>query len=162
FNARHFAATLREELTRAMRFDRPMSLVMADLDLLRDINNTYGHLAGDAVLAGVAKIFREQLREYDVPARFGGEEFSILLPETRAPRLLSLPEDGEEPMRQLAPVPDTAPPIDRRSTSRPHAHSGPRFLWVGGRLAIFVGLVGILGTGTGLFMSIVGGDVDVL
>ena len=84
YNARHFAATLHEELARATRFERPMSLIMADLDLLRDINNTYGHLAGDAVLAGVAKVFREQLRDYDVPARFGGEEFSILLPETRA------------------------------------------------------------------------------
>ena len=51
FNARHFTNVLREELTRAQRFQRPMSLIMADLDLLRDINNTYGHLAGDAVLA---------------------------------------------------------------------------------------------------------------
>src|SRR4051794_11978578 len=236
---------LRDELTRAIRFDRPMSLVMADLDLLRDINNTYGHLAGDAVLAGVAKVFRQQLREYDVPARFGGEEFSILLPETRiaealeiaerirravaasefevatssepirvtvsmgiasyprdgsdanelvhqadlavyraklqgrnrvvdsseesllaqpekrGPRLLTLPEDGDEPVRQLPPVPDAAPALDRRMTVRPHAHSGPRFLWVGGRLAIFVGLVGVVGTVTGLFMSVVGGDLDV-
>jgi diguanylate cyclase (GGDEF)-like protein/putative nucleotidyltransferase with HDIG domain len=59
-----------------------MSIIMADLDLLRDINNTYGHLAGDAVLRGIAEVFRQQLRHYDVPARFGGEEFSILLPET--------------------------------------------------------------------------------
>src|ERR671935_503600 len=82
FNARHFAVALTEELTRAQRFERPLSLVMADLDLLRDINNTYGHLAGDAVLQGVAEVFRAQLRHYDVPARFGGEEFAILLPET--------------------------------------------------------------------------------
>jgi diguanylate cyclase (GGDEF)-like protein/putative nucleotidyltransferase with HDIG domain len=82
FNARHFAASLNEELQRAERFERPLSLVMADLDLLRDINNTYGHLAGDAVLQGIAEVFRAQLRHYDVPARFGGEEFAILLPET--------------------------------------------------------------------------------
>jgi diguanylate cyclase (GGDEF)-like protein/putative nucleotidyltransferase with HDIG domain len=82
FNARHFAAALSEELQRAERFERPLSLVMADLDLLRDINNTYGHLAGDAVLQGIAEVFRSQLRHYDVPARFGGEEFAILLPET--------------------------------------------------------------------------------
>jgi len=82
FNARHFAAALNEELLRAERFERPLSLVMADLDLLRDINNTYGHLAGDAVLQGIAEVFRSQLRHYDVPARFGGEEFAILLPET--------------------------------------------------------------------------------
>jgi diguanylate cyclase (GGDEF)-like protein/putative nucleotidyltransferase with HDIG domain len=82
FNARHFTAALREELERARRMDRPLSIVMADLDLLRDINNAYGHLAGDAVLQGIAEIFRKQLRHYDVPARFGGEEFAILLPET--------------------------------------------------------------------------------
>jgi len=74
FNARHFAAELREELGRAKRFRRPMAVVMSDLDLLREINNSYGHLAGDAVLRGVAEIFQKQLRDYDIPARFGGEE----------------------------------------------------------------------------------------
>jgi len=82
FNARHFATTLRQELDRAVRFGRPMSVIMADLDLLRDINNTYGHLAGDAILAGVADVFRRELRDYDVAARFGGEEFSLILPAT--------------------------------------------------------------------------------
>jgi diguanylate cyclase (GGDEF)-like protein len=92
FNARHFAAALREELARAVRFERPMSIVMADLDLLRDINNTYGHLAGDAVLRGIAEIFRMELRDYDVPARFGGEEFALLLPETSAEQALEIAE----------------------------------------------------------------------
>src|SRR4029079_10329291 len=81
FNARHFATALNEELTRAARFERPLSLVMADLDLLRDINNTYGHLAGDAVLQGIAEVFRAHLRHYDVHARLGGGEFVLLLPE---------------------------------------------------------------------------------
>jgi diguanylate cyclase (GGDEF)-like protein/putative nucleotidyltransferase with HDIG domain len=92
YNARHFAAQLREELARAERFDRPMSIVMADLDLLRDINNSYGHLAGDAVLKGIATIFMNQLRHYDVPARFGGEEFAILLPETAPEQALEIAE----------------------------------------------------------------------
>jgi len=92
FNARHFAAALAEEIGRARRFERPMSLIMADLDLLRDINNSYGHLAGDAVLKGIAEVFRAQLRHYDVPARFGGEEFSILLPETPPEQALEIAE----------------------------------------------------------------------
>jgi diguanylate cyclase (GGDEF)-like protein/putative nucleotidyltransferase with HDIG domain len=92
YNARYFAAALAEEIGRARRFERPMSLIMADLDLLRDINNTYGHLAGDAVLKGIAEVFRAQLRHYDVPARFGGEEFSILLPETPPEQALEIAE----------------------------------------------------------------------
>src|SRR5581483_2994418 len=92
FNARHFATVLNEELARALRFNRPISLIMADLDLLREINNTYGHLAGDAVLEGIARIFRRELRHYDVPARFGGEEFAILLPETPSEKALEIAE----------------------------------------------------------------------
>jgi diguanylate cyclase (GGDEF)-like protein/putative nucleotidyltransferase with HDIG domain len=92
FNARYFASALAEELGRAERFGRPLSLIMADLDLLRDINNSYGHLAGDAVLQGLAEVFRAQLRHYDVPARFGGEEFSILLPETPPEQALEIAE----------------------------------------------------------------------
>src|SRR6266542_1301225 len=92
YNARYFATALAEELGRAQRFERPMTLIMADLDLLRDINNTYGHLAGDAVLKGIAETFRTQLRHYDVPARFGGEEFSILLPETPPDQAMEIAE----------------------------------------------------------------------
>ncbi len=92
YNARHFGVALNEEIVRAARFDRPLSLIMADLDLLRDINNTYGHLAGDAVLKGIADVFRTHLRHYDVPARFGGEEFSILLPETSAEEAFEIAE----------------------------------------------------------------------
>ncbi len=83
FNARFFAQTLESELNRADRFDRPLTMVMGDLDLLRNINNVYGHIAGDAVLITLAKILRRGVREYDVVARFGGEEFSILMPETK-------------------------------------------------------------------------------
>jgi diguanylate cyclase (GGDEF)-like protein/putative nucleotidyltransferase with HDIG domain len=82
FNSKYFTQALEKELARAERFDRPLTVVMADLDLLRNINNSYGHLAGDAALAEVSNILRAKVRDYDVVARFGGEEFAILMPET--------------------------------------------------------------------------------
>ena len=82
YNHTYFKQHLENELRRANRFDRPLTIIMADLDLLRDINNTYGHLAGDEVLIGIANILKQAVREYDVVARFGGEEFTILMPET--------------------------------------------------------------------------------
>lgn len=81
-NAHYFGKLYMAETERALNHQHPLSMIMADLDLLRNINNTYGHLAGDAVLAGVAKIMREHIRKYDIAGRFGGEEFCVALPET--------------------------------------------------------------------------------
>jgi diguanylate cyclase (GGDEF)-like protein len=80
-NARHFGTLFSAEFERARRFNRPLAFIMADLDLLRDINNTYGHLAGDAVLTGIGQVIRTTIRDYDVAGRFGGEEFAVVLPE---------------------------------------------------------------------------------
>lgn len=91
-NARHFHEVFREELARAARFKRPLGLIVADLDYLREINNTHGHLAGDAVLQGIAEVFRAQLRRMDTAARFGGEEFCILLPETTRRQAVEIAE----------------------------------------------------------------------
>ena len=82
YNLRHFEAALGQELGRASRFDRPIALLMIDVDHLRELNSTHGHVAGDRALVAVADALRRATREYDVAARFGGDEFCVLLPET--------------------------------------------------------------------------------
>ena len=81
FNRRYFEDAIERELSRSRRYTRPLSLVLLDIDHFKKINDTYGHLAGDAVLKEVALTVRSRTRREDVFARFGGEEFALLLPE---------------------------------------------------------------------------------
>ncbi len=81
-NAKEFEHAVDMEVARAERMRTPFGILMVDLDHLRRINNEHGHLAGDVVIRGIADVFREELRRYDVPARFGGDEFCVLLPAT--------------------------------------------------------------------------------
>ncbi len=82
FNRRVFFETAYRELTRSIRYHNPFSVVMIDLDDLKLINDTHGHQAGDAALKGVVDLINPWLRDMDVFARYGGDEFVILLPET--------------------------------------------------------------------------------
>ncbi len=82
FNHRKFQEELERELKRHERSDKPLCLVLCDIDFFKKINDTYGHPAGDAVLKGVAGIIRQTVRSTDIPARYGGEEFAIILIET--------------------------------------------------------------------------------
>ncbi|TME47162.1 MAG: GGDEF domain-containing protein [Chloroflexi bacterium] len=91
-NMKHWSAVGGDEIDRARRFGRPLSVAIADLDLLRDINNRYGHLVGDQMIVRVAQAIRSAVRDYDLPARFGGDEFAILMPETTLPEALIVAE----------------------------------------------------------------------
>ncbi|MEO7992973.1 MAG: diguanylate cyclase [bacterium] len=92
FNRRYFFERSREELSRARRFRQPLSLIMSDLDFFKKVNDTYGHQQGDVVLRETAQLFRKHLRSIDVPGRYGGEEYIILLPNTPAEGALMVAE----------------------------------------------------------------------
>ncbi len=81
FNRRYFEETLEREISRCNRYGRVMSLVLIDIDHFKQINDTYGHLAGDYILKQIASTIRTKIRREDIFARYGGEEFAIILPE---------------------------------------------------------------------------------
>jgi diguanylate cyclase (GGDEF)-like protein len=86
YNTRYFNNALEKELQRSDRANNPLSIVMCDLDYLRNVNNTYGHLAGDVAIVTIASTIKKLVRNYDIVARFGGEEFAIIMPETTMER----------------------------------------------------------------------------
>ncbi len=90
FNRRTFLELMEKELSRARRFDTPLSLVMLDLDHFKKVNDTHGHLVGDRVLQRFADIVRAELRKEDVLVRYGGEEFCVLVPDVAGPGAVTL------------------------------------------------------------------------
>ena len=82
FNSRQLKRTLEQEIVRATRFGHPVSLIFFDLDHFKQVNDRHGHQAGSRVLAEIGRLLLGTLRSTDVPVRYGGDEFVILLPET--------------------------------------------------------------------------------
>jgi len=80
FNRRYFHSRLQEELERSRRHQTPLTLMMIDLDDFKRVNDSLGHLAGDAILCRTAEILRRSVRLFDVCTRFGGDEFAIIMP----------------------------------------------------------------------------------
>lgn len=80
-NRRELSRLLEEELERAKRYQRPLAILWIDFDHFKDINDTYGHAAGDSVLKSASKLLQDRVRSVDWVGRFGGEEFVIVLPE---------------------------------------------------------------------------------
>jgi len=82
YNRRYFYELAQKEFSRSKRYQSPMSVILIDIDHFKNVNDHYGHLAGDQVLMQFVQRIQEELRTSDILARFGGEEFIILLPET--------------------------------------------------------------------------------
>ena len=82
FNHRRFQEVMTQEVERARRYGQEMGLIMLDIDNFKRVNDTYGHLQGDMVLREVARVLRQSSREIDEPARYGGEEMAVALPQT--------------------------------------------------------------------------------
>lgn len=82
YNRSYFDDRFQEEYDRAIRHGNPLSMAMIDLDKFKQINDTYGHPAGDRVIAGVAKVILHECRSVDIACRYGGEEFVLIMPET--------------------------------------------------------------------------------
>jgi diguanylate cyclase (GGDEF)-like protein len=100
-NVRKFHGSLRNELERARRFESPLGLVMLDIDNFKRVNDTYGHQQGDVVLASVAGALRDLSRDIDEPARYGGEEMAVILPQTDAEGAAQLAERMREAVEEL-------------------------------------------------------------
>jgi two-component system, cell cycle response regulator len=92
WNRRNFDLRLESELSRAIRFSEPFAVVFVELDQMKSVNDRYGHQAGDTVLIELARRLTEAVREVDVVARWGGDEFTLLLPKTGLAGALRLAE----------------------------------------------------------------------
>ena len=89
YNRRYFIEVSEREIAKAQRYDNELVLCMLDLDYFKKVNDTHGHAAGDAVLKEVAELLQESVRKSDVPCRYGGEEFAVIMPNTHL-------DDGEK------------------------------------------------------------------
>ena len=90
YNRHFFNEILPREMERASRYDNHLSVLLLDIDGFKNYNDTFGHLKGDVVLKTIARIFFLQLRKSDTIARFGGDEFVVILPETNRHRAIAI------------------------------------------------------------------------
>lgn len=92
YNSRHFYHQLENEIQRYNRYQRSLSLLLIDVDHFKEFNDTYGHLEGDQVLFQIAKLIKSCLRTMDTAYRYGGEEFTVILPETTCDAAMAVSE----------------------------------------------------------------------
>jgi diguanylate cyclase (GGDEF)-like protein len=107
YNARHFYNQLENEINRFKRYNRPLSLLLIDVDHFKDFNDTYGHLEGNKALHKIAKLISSCLRTMDTAYRYGGEEFTVILPETTCDAAMTVSERINEVVRKELVYPES-------------------------------------------------------
>jgi diguanylate cyclase (GGDEF)-like protein len=120
YNKEYFAQRLHEELRRALRHRQSLTLAMMDMDRLKEINDTYGHQAGDAMIKAVTKAICDTCRQIDIPCRYGGDEFVVILPETTKAQAAVFAE------RLLRAVRDTTVAIPHTGSLTEEGEAGDR------------------------------------
>lgn len=111
YNRRQFLELLEKELARAASHSRPLALLIIDLDHFKEVNDRYGHPAGDIVLRRVSAILREQAPQELIVSRIGGEEFAIIVPEQPLEHAVSFAEGVRTAVAALDLHADTGPPV---------------------------------------------------
>ncbi|MDI1477400.1 GGDEF domain-containing protein [Polyangium sp. y55x31] len=123
-NRRHLDARLAEEIARLARYEGAATVLLLDVDHLKEINDRGGHEAGDAALLAVAEALRHTCRAMDLPSRYGGDEFAVLLPETTAVQGLELAERIRAALRDMPGAPTVSigiADLDAAAAPRPLA-----------------------------------------
>ncbi|MBV5323311.1 GGDEF domain-containing protein, partial [bacterium] len=101
FNQRYLEETLERELRRAARKQVPLGIIMLDIDYFKNVNDTQGHAAGDALLKELGKLLKEQTRYADIACRYGGDEFVLILPEASLDATRGRAEDLRDKVGRL-------------------------------------------------------------
>jgi diguanylate cyclase (GGDEF)-like protein len=110
-NRRWWDETLAQEFERARRNDSGLAVLLCDLDRLKEINDRYGHAAGDRVLVAIANVLRDRVRIGDLPARLGGDEFGVICPDTTLAAASALAEDLSARFAELNPADISVPAV---------------------------------------------------
>jgi len=108
YNRRYLNKVMVAEIGRASRLNSPLSVILIDADYFKTINDKFGHLIGDQVLEGLSRCFESIIRPYDVLARFGGEEFMILMSETDEEEAVALAERLRQATERAKLLPDAS------------------------------------------------------
>jgi len=119
YNHRYFHERLGQEMKRALRYNHSLSLMMMDLDGFKAVNDTLGHPAGDTILRNFAKLLLSEIRDIDVPARYGGDEFAVILPETGVDEAREIAERVREAVDRRPHLTDEPLSADRGEYGSP-------------------------------------------